>query len=156
MLHIVFPVPFVLCSCFIMMINSITMGFIFFPLSIVGIAFYMSKFAFARSFSFEPLTLVLGSIRPNLYSVSTFHSTDPLTFVLDSTLKYNHPLLLGCLIQIIYTILIHTLIELSLIFGEVLTILTNNKTTLKLVFLIRIICCLLTSFGWYYTLFKSS
>lgn len=87
MLHVIFPVAFVLCIGFSMHEYAIAIGFVILPLSLVIISVDVGKLAFALSLVIDPLPLIHCSIWPLLLAVAIPHVPQPLSFILDSILK---------------------------------------------------------------------
>jgi len=67
-LHIVFPVAFVLGSRFGVQKHSVAVGLVVLPLALVGVAVSMCEFALALGLIVYPVTLVESSIGPFLFA----------------------------------------------------------------------------------------
>jgi hypothetical protein len=85
-LKVVLPVSFVLSSIDVH-VDSISVGFIVFPLSFVDVTVSMPELAAAVCFIFSPLSLVLGIIWPDLDSRTMSHIIDQISLVDSSILK---------------------------------------------------------------------
>jgi len=86
MLKIISPLAFVLGSVD-MMVDTVSIGFIVDPFSIINIAINMREFTLAMSSIVLPLALILSTIWPLLNSESISESSNPLSVICGASLE---------------------------------------------------------------------
>ena len=87
MLHVLLPVPFVLCSSFGVHKHSIPIGLVVLPFALVIVSVYVSEFSLTLCFIVVPVALIGGAIRPLLLAESLPHRAHPLSLVLNAILE---------------------------------------------------------------------
>ncbi len=87
--HIVLPVAFVFGLGSGVEVGAVSIGFVVFPLSVIGVTVGMGELAFSAGFVLLPLAFVFGTVGPKLDAVSVAIRDEPFAFVADSVFELD-------------------------------------------------------------------